>query len=121
VREADFEVDGLTTEESTVEFAKRFLKRTDDAEDQLKEEYDYPRMPVEMVWETASYWAEEINDVPLKSAFAGGKKDISEQLSVEKGNVRFAGEKKRCFKNVKFNGEGYRLYRLVPDDYTGNN
>ena len=115
--EADFEVDGLTTEESAVEFAKRYLKWTEDPEEKMEETYDYPRTPVDMVWRTAKYWAEEINDTELKPTYSGGKKDIQEYFDTEKLDLLYAGDKPKCYKKVKFNESGYDLYRLVPDDY----
>jgi len=115
---SEFERDGLETDDSAVEFAERFLKKTSDTSEQLEEEYAYPRIPVDMVWKAAKYWAEEINDVPLKSVTAGGKKDIRTTLDTSKSNILYAGQKQQCYKRVKFNDDGYRLYKLMPDDYS---
>jgi hypothetical protein len=116
--ESEFEVDDLETEETAVEFAQRFLKKTDDPDEQMKDKYDYPRMPTEMVWKTAKFWAEEINDVPLKAVMDGGKKDIRVELDTSKANILYAGQKQQCYKRVKFNEAGYQLYELVPEDYS---
>ena len=109
--ETHFKIDGLTTETSAKLFAALFLT-TDITEDQYyKPEYQYPRIPVEAVWEAYLYWTEEINDIKHKPEFSGGKKDIREELGVEKSNLHFAGSKQNCYKNIKFNEDGWWIYK----------
>jgi len=115
--EEDFEVDGLTTEESVDVFAERFMKQTDDEADQLKKSYGYPRMPVSMVWETYEYWCEEINNIEARND-KYAKKELADVLDVEKGSAPYAGMDGRvqCYKQAKFSNEGYDLYKFATDE-----
>ena len=115
--EVDFEVDGLTTEESVDVFAERFMKQTDDEADQLKKSYGYPRMPVSMVWETYEYWCEEINNIEARND-KYAKKELADVLDVEKGSAPYAGMDGRvqCYKQAKFSNEGYDLYKFATDE-----
>jgi hypothetical protein len=115
--EADFEVDGLTTEESTEVFAERFMKRTEDDKDKIKESYEYPRMPVSMVWETYEYWCREVNNIePRNSQY--GKKELADVLDVTKDTASYPGidGRPQSYKRAKFSTEGYELYRFVGED-----
>jgi hypothetical protein len=116
--ESEFEVDDLETEETAVEFAQRFLKKTDDPDEQMKDKYDYPRMPVSKVWKAYVYWCEGINDVEHIADYAGGKKRIAEALDTNKTTARYEKKDQKCYKYVKYTRDGYRLDEVLPEDYS---
>jgi hypothetical protein len=121
------DVDELDKESSPEVFAEVFLRRTESADETVKDEYDHPRLPVDRVYKAYVYWCEEINGIEALNQYnEAGKSRIAEALGVKKGKASYPGygdsggdsSRTMCYHNVNFTGAGYELDReIVPDSY----
>jgi hypothetical protein len=110
-------VDELTDENSPEVFAEVFLRRTESAEEAMKDKYDYPRTPVDKVFQAYVYWCKEINGVDHVGQYSSGKKRIAEALGVDRMSTSYGDSRVQCYKNTNFTGAGYTLDAEVPDGF----
>jgi len=98
----------VSTERSPKVFAEMCLTTDVGEEDKLKDEYDYPRVKVGLIWEVYEEWC-RINDIEPKSKYAGGKSDIAYALDVQKGPAKWPGvdEQVQCYYKTKLSDLGY--------------
>jgi hypothetical protein len=111
------DVDELTKESSPEVFAEVFLRRTENGDEAMNEEYDYPRTPVDRVFDAYVYWCEEVNNIDHMRSNEGGKKRIAEALGVDRLSTSYGNSSKQCYKNTKFTGAGYDLRDEMPDGF----
>jgi hypothetical protein len=118
---SDFEIGNLTTEQSASLFASQYLKVTTEEDEQLNSDYEYPRIPVDEVFDVYKSWCREINGIEEIPPHQGSKKRIMEsldassgnQVNVEKFSMHFDGGKTQCYKHVKFNWKGDQLRQII--------
>jgi hypothetical protein len=114
------DVDELDKESSPEVFAEVFLRQTENGDEAMKEEYDYPRLPVDTVFGMYVYWCEEVNGIDHLEWYNGGKKAIAEALGEERKKLAYPGGEKdemQCYTNVNYTGAGHELKEAVPDGF----